>query len=147
VVDASGYANYTPQNDGELYVSAWSGMLKFWILGDRKRAEQEAKVVWQAHRDISFRASSKELVIPWLAGDWKSFMKHQQKDFEKLWARVCKDGTVTSETSFERVVNMSKFSSVQQLWCWTHCGLALLAHRHGVQIMTDPFWLPSAAIA
>ncbi len=28
VIDASGFQNYTPHNDGELYASAWCGMLK-----------------------------------------------------------------------------------------------------------------------
>ena len=36
--------------------------------------------------------------------------------------------------------------NVQQLWCWAHCGLALLAYRAGAEVATDPFWFPSHAL-
>jgi hypothetical protein len=147
VVDSSGFAKYKPADDGELYACAWSGMLKFSILGEYSRAAREAEIIWNANRDISFRASTKELVSPWLRHDWKSFVRHQGKDFDKLWSRARKDGSVLSERRSERVVNLSKFRSVQQSWCWAHCGLALLAYRQGVEVVTDPFWMPEHSLA
>lgn len=146
VVDASGYKNYTPKNDGELYASAWCGMLKYWILGDLKRAGEQSDLIWDAYRPPSLRASTKSLVSAWAKGDWKSFAKAQVKEFDKLWSRSRKDGTVTSEKRQEITVDIGKLSSIQQLWCWAECGMALLAHRQGVEVTTDPFWFPPHAL-
>lgn len=146
VIDASGIGRHQPeQRFGELYASAWCGMLKHWILGDLKRAEQQAELIWSAYRDASFAAATKPLVTPWLTGDWDRFVKAQRKDFEKLWARGRKDGTVRSETADEMVVTVQRYP-VEQKWCWAHAGLALLAYRRGVEVATDPFWFPAHAL-
>jgi hypothetical protein len=147
VVDASGLNGHKPEEKGgTLYASAWCGMLKHWILGDEKKAQAQAELIWGAYRDASFAAASKPLVTPWLKGDWDGFVKAQRKDFDKLWARGRKDGTVRSEQGDERVVTVQRYP-VEQKWCWAHCGLALLAYRRGVQVATDPFWFPEHALA
>jgi hypothetical protein len=145
VVDASGAKGEVPRNDGDLYASAWSGMLKHWILDDKDEAVKQSKMIWGAYRPPYFRATSKPIVTKWLEEDWDAFVKEQKKDFEKLWNRARKDGTVTSEKKGAITVNVGRFP-VAQLWCWAHCGLALLAHRKHIQIATDPFWLPMLAI-
>jgi hypothetical protein len=146
VVDSSGIGDYKPvDKGGELYASAWCGMLKHWILGDLKEANKQSEMIWGAYRDASFTAATKPLVTPWLKGDWKAFVKAQQKDFEKLWARGRRDGTVRSEKHDEMVVTVERYP-VEQKWCWAHCGLALLAHRRGVEVVTDPFWFPHHAL-
>jgi hypothetical protein len=147
VVDGSGYGSYKPCNNGELYLSAWTGMLKYWILGDEARAVEQSNIIWGATRDTSLRASTKELVIPWLQKDWKTFLKRQEKEFEKLWARAGKDGTLISHTGSQVTVNLDRLSSVQQTWCWAHCGMALLASRNGAEVATDPFWFPNYALS
>ncbi len=146
VMDATGYKDYTPHNNGELYTAAYCGMLKYWILGDWERAVQQSEIVWKAYRDISYRATTKPLIAPWLKRDWKSFVKNQHKDFETLWGRARKNGTVISENELGTVVNMQNFRHTQQTWCWSHCGLALLAHRQGVEVATDFFWFPPHAL-
>ena len=146
VVDTTGHGGHTPgQEVGELYASAWCGMLKYWILGDREKAIQQSSVIWDAYRDSSFRAAGKPLVVPWLKGDHEGFRKAQQKDFEALWKRGRKDGIVKSETNDHVVLDIKGYS-IEQLWCWAHCGLALLSHRESVQVATDPFWFPSHAL-
>ena len=146
MVDASGLGKFQPKNDGELYLSAWCGMLKYWLLGDQAKAMQQSELIWSAYRDPSTSAATKPLVAPWLRGDWKGFLKAQEKDFEKRWARARKDGTVLSEEGAELRVTVQRFP-LEQKWCWAHAGLALLAHRrYGVDICTDPFWLPPHAL-
>jgi hypothetical protein len=145
VVDSSGYQKYTPQNNGELYASAWSGMLKYYILDDRTKAAEQAGVIWNAYRPPYFRAAAKSLVDPWLKDDYKNFLKAQKSDFEKLWVRSQKDGTIKSKTRDETVVDIQRVSSLEQLWCWAHCGLALLAFRKGKEVVNDLFWFPSYA--
>ena len=104
VIDASGTARYKPEDrGGERYASAWCGMLKYWILGDLMKAEEQSELIWDAHRCPSFAAASKTLVTPWLKSNWDGFGKAQRKDFEKLWARGAKDGTVRSRTGTELV--------------------------------------------
>jgi hypothetical protein len=53
---------------------------------------------------------------------------------------------VISEDDQEVVVNMDVVHSLPQLWCWAHCGMALLAHRQGIEVATDPFWFPLHAL-
>lgn len=145
VVDASGYKEYKPKDDGELYASAWCGMLKYWILGDRKKAIEQSDLIWNAYRSPSFSAVTKFLVIPWLKEDWKTFVKAQQKDFDKLWNRGRRNGTVRSETEEKIVVTVQSYP-YEQLGSWAHCGLALLAYRRGANVATDPFWFPAQAL-
>jgi hypothetical protein len=66
VVDGSGYKKYTPRNDGELYTSAYCGMLKYWVLGEWEKAIQQSEIIWGAHHYVAYRAASKPLITPWL---------------------------------------------------------------------------------
>jgi|SRR5882724_5339977 len=146
VVDTSGYKKYKPSNDGEMYECAWCGLVKHWILGNRKKAAQQSKVVWSAYRFPNLRAATKPLVVPWLEEDWESFRKQQERDFGRLWDRAHKDRwTVRKETREEIVVTIAKYFAPQD-WCWAHCGMAMLAHRQGVEVRTEAFWFPAHAL-
>jgi hypothetical protein len=146
VADASGDKGETPMDNGELYAAAWCGMMKYWILGDDDKALQQSAVIWGARREQGVFAAPKPLVTPWLKRDWNSFVKAQQKDFEKLWQRARKDHwTVRAENSTEIVVTTERYQ-IEHHWCWAHCGMAVLAHRQGAQVATDPFWFPRSAI-
>lgn len=145
VVDASGFRSFTPHNNGDLYASAWCGVFKYWILGDFERAAKQAEIVWAAYRPAWLKSASKPLTTPWLKRDWKAFVKAQQKDFERIWSSGRKNGTVRKETETDVTVTVRSYP-VEQVWCWAHCGMAILAHRQGVEIATDPFWLPPHAL-
>jgi hypothetical protein len=146
VTDASGDKGEGPRDDGELYAAAWCGMMKYWILADERKAAEQSELIWGAYRQSGMKAASKPLVIPWLKRDWKAFAKAQSKDFEKLWNRARKDcWTVRSENSTEVVVTTERYQ-IEHQWCWAHCGMALLAHREGAEVVTDPFWFPEVAI-
>ena len=147
VVDASGYKKYKPQNNGELFESAWCGMFKYWVLGDRKTAVKQAEVFADAYRFPNLRTSSKPLVTAWLKEDWELFVKQQKKEFSKHWERIRKDRwqPIKKENGEEITVSVDRFSP-RQSWCWSDCGMALLAHRQGVQVATDDFWFPPHAL-
>ncbi len=147
VADASGDKGKKPLDDGELYAAAWCGMVKYWILGDEDKAVQQFDLVWEAHREPGILAAPKPLTTPWLKKNWEAFIKAQQKDFEKLWKRARQDRwTVKAESSREIIVTTERYQ-IEHQWCWAHCGMALLAHRQGVNVATDPLWFPPAAIA
>jgi hypothetical protein len=146
VADASGDKGSSPEDNGELYAAAWSGMMKYWILGDDEKAVQQADLIWGAYREPGVLAAPKVLVTPWLKRDWDRFRKAQESDFQKLWNRARKDAwTVRAESSSEIVVTTERYQ-IEHHWCWAHCGMALLAHRQGVEVVTDPFWFPSTAV-
>jgi hypothetical protein len=146
VAGTSGDKGEIPSDDGELYAAAWCGVLKHWILGDAQLATQQADQIWGAVRNVGVFAASKPLVVPWLKRDWKAFVKLQQKDFQRLWSRARKDHwTIKAEDSTEIVVTTHKYQ-IEHQWCWAHCGMALLAHREGVEVATDPFWFPPSAL-
>ncbi len=148
VADASGDKGKTPMDvgSGELYAAAWCGMMKYWILGDDEKAVAQSESIWGAYREPGVRAAAKPLVTPWLKRDWKAFVKAQQKDFEKLWNRARKDHwTVKGENSTEIIVTTERYQIAHQ-WCWAHCGMAMLAHRQGVEVVNDPFWFPAVAL-
>ncbi len=148
LADGSGDKGSRPKDvgHGELYVAAWCGMMKYWILGDDQRAIQHADLIWGAYRQSGVLAASKALVLPWLTRDWSAFRKSQQKDFDKLWNRARKDRwTVKAEDSTEVIVTTERYQIGHQ-WCWAHCGMALLAYRQGAEVLTDSFWFPPAAV-
>lgn len=146
VADAAGDKGERPSDNGELYAAAWCGMMKYWILGDDSKAAQQAALIWGARREQGVFAAPQPLVTPWLKRDWDAFMKAQRKDFEKLWQRARKDcWTVKAENSTEIVVTTDRYQ-IRHQWCWAHCGMAMLAHRKGAEVATDPFWFPPSAI-
>jgi hypothetical protein len=146
VSDANGDKGGKPSDDGELYVAAWCGMLKYWLLGDTEKSHQQSALIWEASRPEGLLASPKALVTPWLKRDWKGFVKNQQNDFKRLWARARKDHwTVKIDRPGEVVVTTDHYQ-IEHHWCWAHCGMALLAAREGVDVAVDAFWLPQSAI-
>jgi len=146
IADASGDNGQRPVDNGELYAAAWCGMVKYWILGDDKKAVEQSELIWRAYREPGVFAAPKPLVSPWLKRDWPAFTKQQQKDFAKLWNRARKDGwTVKAENATEIVVTTERYQ-IEHMWCWAHCGMAMLAHRESVKVITDQFWFPAAAL-
>jgi hypothetical protein len=146
IADVSGDKGQKPLDDGELYAAAWCGMMKYWILGDDKKAAEQSALIWSAYREPGIFAAPKPLVTPWLKRDWAAFAKQQQKDFDKLWTRARKDRwTVKAENSTEIVVTTERYQ-IEHMWCWAHCGIAMLAHREGVKVINDPFWFPAVAL-
>jgi hypothetical protein len=146
VADSSGDKGETPLDDGELYAAAWCGMMKYWILDESDKALEQADLIWGSYREHGVFAAPKPLVVPWLKKDWAKFAKAQQNDFNKLWQRAQKDHwTVKSENSAEIVVTTDRYQ-IEHQWCWAHCGLAMLAHGQGAEVITDPLWFPQNAI-
>lgn len=148
IADAAGDKDTKPldRGRGELYAAAWCGLMKYLILGQREKAVDQSDLIWGAYRDNQVFAAPKPLAMPWLKRDWKAFAKAQKKDFEKLWNRARKDcWTVRAEISGRTIVTSERYQIGHQ-WCWAHCGMALLAHREGVEVVTDPFWFPASAI-
>jgi hypothetical protein len=147
VVDTSGWKAFKPvEAFGDLYASAWCGMLKHWIFGNDAKARQESEIIWGAYRFPAFSAAPKPLVTPWLEADWKYFVRQQGMDFQKLWNRIRKTRAIKRETETEMIIDIKPLASIEDFWCWSHCGLALLAHRKGVAVATDPFLFPEAAL-
>lgn len=68
-VEVDGYKEFKPANDGELYVRAWVGMLKHWILGDSERAMENANEIWFARKSPVAVGATKPLVTRWLKED------------------------------------------------------------------------------
>lgn len=133
-------------NYGERYAAACCGMLKYWILGDEAKCHRQSDLIWSAYRAPAYRGAAKPLIVPWLKRDWNAFTKNQKKAFENLWNRARKCGTVQKKTKDTDVVALRRID-VQQIWCWAHVGMALLAHRQvGVEIVTDPLWFPLHAL-
>jgi len=145
VADASGDKGKTPYDNGELYAAAWCGIIKHSILEQNQKMLEQAALIWRAYHPPGFAAASKPLTTPWLNRDWEKFAKAQSKDFEKLWQRARKDGwTVPRETDAEVIVRTRR--QIEHQWCWAHAGLAILAHKDGAQVITDPFWFPPSAL-
>lgn len=144
-VDSKG-GKRVPADNGELHAAAWCGMLKHWILGDVSKAKNEFEVVTNSHcHDIS-RPAPLSLVKAFLSADWKEFSKLQKRDFKSRWDGLRKHGIVRSESKDETVIAFDRIGVPGRGWMWSHCALAKLAHRQGIQVQTDPFWFPTGAL-
>lgn len=49
---------------GEQYGTAWPEMMKYWILGDHKKAVQQSELIWGAYRESWIMPATKPLVTP-----------------------------------------------------------------------------------
>lgn len=145
VIDASGFKGHKPRNNGDVYTSAWCGTFKHWILGNHKKAAEQAGHIWGAYRPPWLKAASKPLTTPWLKRDWAGFAKAQKGDFDRLWSSARKNGTIREQRAGVTIVTVDSYP-VEQVWCWAHCGMAMLAHREGVNVITDEFWFPQHAL-
>jgi hypothetical protein len=152
--DASGDKGETPMDVGglyavavgELYAAAWCGMMKYSILGNEVKATEQYNLIWKAKRDLEFVAAPKALATAWFKRDWNAFIKQQEKDFDRYWNRARKHSwSVKSEDSRE-IVATTRGYEIGHMWCWSHCGMALLAHRNGIKVATDPLWFPRHAL-
>jgi len=144
VTDAQGVKE-APRNDGELYAGAWCGMLKYAILQEPAKAAEHFALIWDAYRYDIAPAAPKSLAGPWLAGEWETFAKAQKKDFKNLWQRAWRDGIVVSEQCGQALVRLKGVIPGARL-PWAHWGLAMLAHRRGIKVVTDPLWFPPRAL-
>jgi hypothetical protein len=146
VADAEGDKGKLPIDNGEVHMAAWSGMLKYWILGSFEKAREQSRIAADTSPPHGVKTAPKSLVNPWLERKWPEFVRAQEKDFERLWKRARGDGwTITSENSTEVVVTTDRYQ-IEHHWCWAHCGLAMLAARSGVDVASDVFWFPPSAV-
>lgn len=147
VVDAAGWrGSPLGQEFGELHAGAWCGMMKHSIMGGAGSAAEQANTIWGAQRSEAFSTASKPLVQAWLRADWDEFRLQQRKDFARLWAKARKTSAIKRDTRSEITIELGPIASIEQFWCWAHCGLALLAYRRGVEVATDPLWFPPHAL-
>jgi len=51
----------------------------------------------------------------------------------------------TAHEAIQVVVTTAGYR-IRHMWCWSHCGMAMLAHRKGIEIATDPLWFPLNAL-
>ena len=147
-VDSTGFRDFVPQDrgHGELYESAWAGILKYWVLGDLKRAQKESAIAWGAYRHPSFSFGTKPIATPWLKQDWNRFRRAQVKDFEKFWKRIAREPRCVRRTKTRITVNVSTIGLGMQTGYWANYILGALAYRQGAEVATDPLWFPPHAL-
>ncbi len=145
VMDGSGDGNLRASDINEVHLCAWTGMFKYWVLGERDRAFSEAEAIWKTRPHPSIKGAAASLVNPWLAGDWDAFRKRQRKDFSRLWAWA-KKNKIVIEKKTKRIVDFPRLVLVKERWCWAHCAMAMLAARQGVEVETDELWFPPTAL-
>ncbi len=145
VMDGSGDGNLRASDINEVHLCAWTGMFKYWVLGERDRAVSEAEAIWKTRPHPSIKGAAASLVNPWLAGDWDAFRKRQRKDFSRLWAWA-KKNKIVIEKKTKRIVDFPRLVLVKERWCWAHCAMAMLAARQGVEVETDELWFPPTAL-
>ncbi len=145
VMDTSGDGNLRASDINEVHLCAWTGMFKYWVLGDHEKAASEAEAIWKSRPHPSIKGAAASLVNPWLARDWDEFRKQQRKDFSRRWAWGGKYKIVT-EKKTKRVIDFRSLVLVKERWCWAHCAMAMLAAREGIEVETDEFWFPPTAL-
>jgi hypothetical protein len=132
-------------DDGERYARAWAGMLKFWILSDWDKVQDQASRMRSSVKPLNCRLPAMALVDAWLASDWKKLHKEQIKAFEKLWLRMKRDGAVTDEGGAFVSVKITGHP-IRSGWCWADNAFSRLAHKAGACVATDLLWLPECAL-
>lgn len=134
------------QNNGEVYVYAWVGMLKHWILKDLRTAETQFQSAKTAFIPESLKAAQPWFVEPWLRGNWRAFRTAQRRDFRLRWINAKKNRAIQQKNR-DIIVDIERAAEpIDQRWCWAHAGLALLAHNDGIEVETDEFWFPRKAL-
>jgi hypothetical protein len=135
------------RNNGELHYRAWCGALKYEALGNKDKAMEQYR-----HLEGSFcpdygRTANRQFLLKVIKEKWDDFVRLQNKDFERLWHRAFRNGIVRRESTdaSNPIVRIGDIP-IEQLWCWSHVGLALLAHRRGVSVATDSLWFPPYAL-
>ncbi len=145
VMDTSGDGVLRASDINDVHLCAWTGMFKYWVLGDHEKAASEAEAIWKSRPHPSIKGAAASLVNPWLARDWNGFRKRQKKDFARLWAWG-KKNKIVIEKKTKRIIDFPRLVLVKERWCWAHCAMAMLAAREGIEVETDEFWFPPTAL-
>lgn len=142
------------QDSSELHQraeEAWSGLWRFILLGDKPKAKEQAEILYSAHRPMGVRLPRKPLVKAWLDEDWKAFRQAQKKSFKQLWDHRRKaiwrtDAGIRSSILKEddNVVELVLYDTLNS--SWQENGIALHLRHQGIEIETDPLWLPVSAL-
>ena len=121
---------------------AWSGVWKFAIQGDWKRAKAQMEIMYRTPKPMNLRLPRMVLLRAWFEKDWKGFNRALRLTYEHLWknARRYKLITQESETSVEvdlTVPNTAKDAG------WQEIAFCLHALRNGGEVTFDPLFFPS----
>ena len=140
------HASFAQTSGGEeRFVQAWCGMLGFYARGRLDDAQSQAELMWKSSKPRHLRLPPKALVVAWLDQDWERFAREQRKVFDKLWARLEKDGGVVRKSATRATVELA-VQPARLCSAWADNCLAILAHRRGAEAATDVLWFPQCAL-
>lgn len=135
------------ENDGEVLARAWCGTLKYKLLGNNPQSLVQYKHLVAAYNPHA-RTGTKEYLRVLIREDWNKLPALQNKDFARMWARAHRNGIVSGKfPDRQQVIVRINGIPIEQFWCWSQVGVALLAYRLGASVATDPLWFPAHALA
>ncbi len=151
---AESMVHASEEKSRDLCQQGWSGFMKFSLLGDNKRALEQAEIMFGATKPINLRLPSKTLMMAWLNEDWKGFNRALKESFKRRWAgldkyvkyaEISKKEPVLTESEGSIKVVLKKLNQRVD-GNWQENALAILAVSKGVEVPTDPLWFPAVAL-
>jgi hypothetical protein len=122
------------------YYQAWTGILKYRILGDEKEVQRQYEIMqrYKALRYYLF-PTNKE-IESFVKKDYKVLCKAIKQRSEKFFEYAERLNAIREENG-EKILELNKID-VNFFWPWVECAFAKLAYLDGANIAYDSIWLP-----
>ncbi len=130
-----------PKLDEYQYLQAWTGILKYKILGEDNRVVEQYELMKKWKPDRIFLWPLDKLVESFVEKDYKTFNMALKRSCERQWKWSEKEKAITKDSDGEIVLDVYKRHD-HFLWPWVECAFAKLAYLDGAEIKYDSPWLP-----
>jgi len=130
-----------PKSDEHQYTQAWTGILKYRILGIQEKVLEQHRIMqkWKPLRIYLW--PNRKLVETFVERNYKEFNKALKRSCERQWIWAERDRALLRKPDGSLVLDVEKRYSYF-MWPWVEGAFAKLAYMDGAEIKYDSFWLP-----
>jgi hypothetical protein len=130
-----------PSSDKYQYLQAWTGILKYRIVDNQEKVEEQYYIMQRWKPDRIYLWPTVKLVETFVERDYKAFNNALRRSCERQWKWAEKEHALTKKVDGTVFLNVEKKHDYF-LWPWVEGAFAKLAHIDGAEITYDSPWLP-----
>ena len=130
-----------PNSQGYQYLQAWTGILKYRILGNQDKVLEQYEIMQRFKSTRIFLWPLDKLVGSFVDRDYKTFNSVLKRSCERQWKWSEKEKAISRNSNGELVLD-APGRHEHFMWPWVEGAFAKLAFMDGADIKYDSLWLP-----
>jgi hypothetical protein len=122
------------------YYQAWTGILKYRILGEEKQVQKQYEIMQRSKALRYYLFPTKKEIESFVKKDYKALFKAIKQRSEQFW-KFAEQWKAIKEENGEKILDVKKFY-LNLFWPWVECTFAKLAYLDGAEMKYNSIWLP-----